>query len=226
MADARDILGVDRSAAPPPERKPDRKERVKRPEGMSREAFALLSGGNPIVTSQIMEGLQKEKKGKLAKPTGRGTVVWRPRPFLNQARTDGLQLVHWAKGFKDANGRVRDAHEGDYPFAKFNKKVRRPEGGGGGGGGARGAPCPCRRGRGRPEAVAPAVAPAPPPWSPRQLPRAALARSAPCFATTRRSGPASSPIPPATGAARRRTTCWTWWRRLTSASSSSPTDGT
>jgi hypothetical protein len=131
MADARDILGVDRSAAPPPERKPDRKERVKRPEGMSREAFALLSGGNPIVTSQIMEGLQKEKKGKLAKPTGRGTVVWRPRPFLNQARTDGLQLVHWAKGFKDANGRVRDAHEGDYPFAKFNKKVRRPEGGGG-----------------------------------------------------------------------------------------------
>lgn len=123
MADARDILGVERGAAAPQERKPEKKERMKRPEGMSREAFALLSGSNPIITTQLMEGLKKGKKDKLNKPTGKGTVVWRPQPFINQARTDNLQLVHWAKGFKDANGRVRDAHEGDYPFAKYNKKV-------------------------------------------------------------------------------------------------------
>jgi hypothetical protein len=32
-------------------------------------------------------------------------------------------MVHWVKGYKDANGRIRDAQEGDYPFAKYNKKV-------------------------------------------------------------------------------------------------------
>lgn len=122
MADARDILGVERGAAALPERKPEKKERMKRPEGMSREAFALLSGSNPIMTTQLMEGLKKGKKEKLNKPTGKGTVVWRAQPFTNQARTDSLQLVHWAKGYKDANGRVRDAHEGDYQFAKYNKK--------------------------------------------------------------------------------------------------------
>jgi hypothetical protein len=40
-----------------------------------------------------------------------------------QAREDGLEMVHWVKGYKDANGRIRDAQEGDYPFAKYNKKV-------------------------------------------------------------------------------------------------------
>ncbi|GBF95675.1 hypothetical protein Rsub_08657 [Raphidocelis subcapitata] len=120
MADARDILG-----AAAPLAAAERKAKapvVKRPEGMSREAFELIRNSNPIVTTQLMEELKKGKKEKPNKPTGKGAVVWRALPFLNQARTDGLQLVHWAKGFKDANGRVRDAHEGDYPFAKYNKK--------------------------------------------------------------------------------------------------------
>lgn len=43
---------------------------------------------------------------------------------LPQGREDGLEMVHWVKGYKDANGRIRDAQEGDYPFAKYNKKVR------------------------------------------------------------------------------------------------------
>jgi hypothetical protein len=38
-------------------------------------------------------------------------------------RDDGLELRHWVKGYKDANGRIRDAQEGDYAFAKYNKKV-------------------------------------------------------------------------------------------------------
>ena len=43
MADAKDILGLPR-AAPNSEKKEEKRERerVKRPEGMSREAFALL----------------------------------------------------------------------------------------------------------------------------------------------------------------------------------------
>lgn len=122
MADARDILGVGAPAPAPAKAEKPKQVARKPPKGMSREAFALLEGANPIMTTQIMEGLKKEKKDK-QRPAGRGTVVWRQRPFANQARADALQLVHWAKGFKDSNGRVRDAHEGDYPFAKFNKKV-------------------------------------------------------------------------------------------------------
>lgn len=51
------------------------------------------------------------------------TTPHTPHTNQPQAREDGLELVHWVKGYKDANGRVRDAHEGDYPFAKYNKKV-------------------------------------------------------------------------------------------------------
>jgi DNA methyltransferase 1-associated protein 1 len=43
---------------------------------------------------------------------------------VTACRDDGLELRHWVKGYKDANGRIRDAQEGDYAFAKYNKKVR------------------------------------------------------------------------------------------------------
>lgn len=43
--------------------------------------------------------------------------------WIVQAREDNLELCHWEKGYKDANGRIRDANEGDYPCAKYNKKV-------------------------------------------------------------------------------------------------------
>lgn len=246
MADARDILGVAASGGAP-ERKPEKKERMKRPEGMSREAFALLSGSNPLVTSQLMEGLKKGKKDKLNRPTGRGTVVWRQRPFTNEARTDGLQLVHWTKGFKDANGSVRDAHEGEYQYAKFNKKVSRAWWWWGLGGGrieGRGAgvrECYKRvsangagRGRSSPGCWTRRVAarrcnahmaagclaarrapaggafachmPRPAPPQPEPRPPSPPASSAPCTATTRRSGPTSSTRPTAAGAERRRTT--------------------
>jgi DNA methyltransferase 1-associated protein 1 len=126
MADVKDILGVPRGQAGE-ERKPEQKakpERMKRPEGMSREAFALLGGSNPVIPSQLLDGLKKKDK-LLAKPkpSTKGTVIYRLKPFINQARDDHLQLVHWVKGYKDANNRIRDAQEGDYPFAKYNKKV-------------------------------------------------------------------------------------------------------
>lgn len=43
--------------------------------------------------------------------------------FVICCRDDGLELRHWVKGYKDANGRIRDAQEGDYAFAKYNKKA-------------------------------------------------------------------------------------------------------
>jgi DNA methyltransferase 1-associated protein 1 len=122
MADVKDILGVGRGGAPPEARKPEKKERMKRPEGMSREAFALLGGGaNPAIPRHMLDGFKK-KEAK-PKPSHKGVVTFQWKPFVNQARKDNLQLRHWTKGFKDATGRIRDAHEGDYQFAKYNKKV-------------------------------------------------------------------------------------------------------
>lgn len=125
MADVKDILGVPRGPVAT-EAKSEQKakpEKMKRPEGMSREAFALLGGSNPVIPSHLLDGLKKKDKLAKPKPSTKGTVIYRYKPFRNQARDDALELKHWVKGFKDANGRIRDAHEGDYPFAKYNKKV-------------------------------------------------------------------------------------------------------
>lgn len=63
MADVRDILGVPRGGAfaekPDAPAKP--KDRMQRPAGMSREAFALLGGSHPIVPSVLTEELRKKE---------------------------------------------------------------------------------------------------------------------------------------------------------------------
>lgn len=51
-------------------------------------------------------------------------VTWRWQPFSNPARTDNLQLEHWVKCYRDPAGKVRPADEGEYSFAKYNKKVQ------------------------------------------------------------------------------------------------------
>ena len=53
-------------------------------------------------------------------------VTWRWQGFSNSARTDGLQLEHWVKCYKDPTGKVKPAEEGEYSFAKYNKKVWEP----------------------------------------------------------------------------------------------------
>jgi hypothetical protein len=65
----------------------------------------------------MLQGLAERRKQK-------GAVTWKHRPFINQARRDGLQLKHWVKCAKDATGQMREVNEGDYPFAKCNKQVR------------------------------------------------------------------------------------------------------
>ena len=53
-------------------------------------------------------------------------VTWRWQPFSNPARADKLALEHWVKCYKDQTGSTRPADEGEYSFAKFNKKVQAP----------------------------------------------------------------------------------------------------
>ncbi|GMH38166.1 hypothetical protein BSKO_06050 [Bryopsis sp. KO-2023] len=124
MGDVFDVLGVQRGAerletAPKP-----KETKVKRPEGMSREAFSLLDGSHPIMQSELAKGLmRKGEMSRKRKSEGSYHVVYQWKKFKNEAREDGLELSHWVKCYKDAQGNVRDAVGGDYPFAKFNKKV-------------------------------------------------------------------------------------------------------
>lgn len=128
MADVKDILGVPRGSASSQQDAPKTKERVQRPAGMSREAFALLDGSHPIPPTHLTGDLNK--KAALAglkqkrKLSSKGLSTYQFRPFTNPARKDGLVLQHWVKCFKDTAGKLREADE-TYPFAKFNKQVPR-----------------------------------------------------------------------------------------------------
>ncbi len=131
MSDVKDILGVARGKGASGEAKPKKAAapKMKRPTGLSREAFALLGDSHPIMSSQLLEGLKKNKESdqKMAKPkpSTKGIPTWSFKGFKNSARTDGLELKRWHKGYKDLNGRVRESEETEYYYAKFNKKVRR-----------------------------------------------------------------------------------------------------
>lgn len=126
MADVKDILGVPRGSVSLQQDTPKTKERVQRPAGMSREAFALLDGSHPIPPSHLTGDLNK--KAALAglkqkrKISSKGLSTYQFRSFTNPARKDGLVLQHWVKCFKDTAGKLREADE-TYPFAKFNKQV-------------------------------------------------------------------------------------------------------
>ena len=61
MGDVRDILGVPRGQTAERQEAPKTKEKMQRPAGMSREAFALLGGSHPIVPSQLTEELRKKE---------------------------------------------------------------------------------------------------------------------------------------------------------------------
>lgn len=88
----------------------------KRPEGMSREVFALLYNDNkdapPLFPTDTGKGYKQ--KAKLGMQHARS---WKWMPFTNPARTDNAVFYHWR----------RTADEGkEYQFAKFNKKVSVP----------------------------------------------------------------------------------------------------
>lgn len=125
MADIKDIMGVSRMGEAPAEKPAPKAKapRMKRPEGMSREAFALLGDSHPIMSSIEQLVPKKDVKAK-PKPSTKGIVTWLYRPFSSTARTDGYELKKWTKTFKDAHGRIKEPDDADYYFAKFNKHVR------------------------------------------------------------------------------------------------------
>ena len=73
MGDVRDILGVPRGQAGDRQEAPKTKEKVQRPAGMSREAFALLGGSHPIVPSQLTDELRKKEDLKGLKEKRKNT---------------------------------------------------------------------------------------------------------------------------------------------------------
>jgi hypothetical protein len=214
MSDVKDILGMPRAGAAGGEEKPDKskkrkeEEKIKRPEGMSREAFALLRGSHPIIASQMVASVKKKDVLAKPKPSTKGNVTYQYRQFKNQARTDGLELWHWVKCYKGANGDIRDPEESEYPMVKFNKKVS---------GAASFAGCAKQRADGWCTAMRRAE------LRGRVCPSLWLRRCS-CTSTTTTSTTSLSGPTAVTGAARRRTTCSTWLNASTCAGTSLPTD--
>lgn len=126
MSDIRDILGAGRVEKSEVVVK-EKREKAKRPEGMSREAFALLGDQHPIMASHIPIGSNSGmlKKTDLMKPkhTSKATPTYQYLAFRNSARTDDLRLKHWIKTFREPNGNLQDQEDSEYHFAKFDTKV-------------------------------------------------------------------------------------------------------
>lgn len=107
--DIKDILGISRDAGPAQPRAP--KQTIKKPEGMSREVFALLqqdatATGVPLVPTPAQETF-KQKHSRV--------IGWDWRSFKNAARRDSLSLSHWVKN---------NDKSASYSFARFNKRIK------------------------------------------------------------------------------------------------------
>jgi len=104
--DASDILNLPRerpgAAGPAPKIKPPL---TKKPDGVSREVFALTKG-LPCVVPTAATAYKERRKLDKATP-------WRWREFTNSARDDGARFHHWAK--KNDND--------EYYFAQYNKTM-------------------------------------------------------------------------------------------------------
>uniref|UniRef100_A0A7S3UBZ8 Myb-like domain-containing protein n=1 Tax=Picocystis salinarum TaxID=88271 RepID=A0A7S3UBZ8_9CHLO len=132
MANAvKDILGIRPTDASNEKERTSREKAPKKPEGMSREAFALLDtsakhalpSSSYANTKRLMEG-KKPKRSRNKKPPG-APPSWSWMPFRNGAREDNLQLYHWARNTPTPMGRLGTMNEdGEYAFAKYNKTVK------------------------------------------------------------------------------------------------------
>ncbi|OWM67426.1 SWR1-complex protein 4 isoform X2 [Punica granatum] len=110
--DAKDILGLPKTQFPIPQEKKSRppKEPQRKPDGISREVYALTGGIAPLMPSIEVSQLKK-------RPPSDEKITWQWLPFTNSARKDDLQLFHWVRVVNGV------PPTGDYAFAKYNKKV-------------------------------------------------------------------------------------------------------
>lgn len=111
--DAKDILGIQKISLPIPQEKKSRpqKDSQRKPDGISREVYALTGGVAPLMPSIDANQLKKRHQPENEK------ITWEWLAFTNSARKDNLQLYHWVRV---VNG---TPPTGDYSFAKYNKSV-------------------------------------------------------------------------------------------------------
>ncbi|KAH3061959.1 swr complex subunit [Aspergillus fumigatus] len=135
-ADVRDMLDLPAEGQP----RPHKKQKVveKRPEGITRELYALLGERAPPIA--INENRYKGRPKWMSKLRVR---PWQMTPFTNNARSDGLVLRHWQRQSESAKAPALEGAsemevdqvkagggaatpEKEYPFAKYNVKPRVP----------------------------------------------------------------------------------------------------
>ncbi|KAJ5907752.1 hypothetical protein N7495_000434 [Penicillium taxi] len=138
-ADVRDMLDLPAEGQP----RPHKKQKVveKRPEGITRELYALLGERAPPIA--INENKYKGRPKFMNKLRVR---PWSMTPFTNSARTDDLVLNHWQRKhettrpplpevsqievdgpWEEGKEEANKPAELEYPFAKFNIKARVPK---------------------------------------------------------------------------------------------------
>ncbi|KAI9835551.1 MAG: hypothetical protein M1819_002002 [Sarea resinae] len=133
-ADVRDMLDLPTDGHPRPTKK--QKTVEKRPEGITRELYALLGErAPPIAISDHGKYKERPKRAHKAQP-------WESVSFTNPARNDGLVLRHWRRkrdlGTHTTSGQADDGvstdqeskpspQESEYYYAKFNVKIDGPQ---------------------------------------------------------------------------------------------------
>ncbi|KAG5395493.1 hypothetical protein IGI04_017307 [Brassica rapa subsp. trilocularis] len=110
--DAKDILGLPKTPLSLTQEKKSRpqKESHRKPDGISREVYALTGGVAPLMPSIDVTQLKRP-------PPPDEKVAWQWLPVKSSARKDDLQLYHWVRVVNDV------PPTGDYSFAKYNKSV-------------------------------------------------------------------------------------------------------
>jgi DNA methyltransferase 1-associated protein 1 len=111
--DAKDILGLPKTPLSLTQEKKSRpqKDSQRKPDGISREVYALTGGVAPLMPSLDIAQLKRRIQSENEK------ITWQWLPFSNSARNDNLQLYHWVRV---VNG---IPPTGDYSFAKYNKSI-------------------------------------------------------------------------------------------------------
>ncbi|KAG8653321.1 SWR1-complex protein 4 isoform X3 [Manihot esculenta] len=110
--DAKDILGLPKTPLPITQEKKSqpKKDSQRKPDGISREVYALTGGLAPLMPSIDTTQLKR-------RPPSDEKITWQWLPFTNSARKDNLQLYHWVRVVNGVSP------TGDYSFAKYNKSV-------------------------------------------------------------------------------------------------------
>lgn len=106
-ADLRSALSLPATAPSQSQPRKSAPQPSKKPEGISRELYALIGPSAPSLAANLAKPRLKQKPNF----SGRGTTKWEWRPISHPARGDTLQLGHWVKANEPDN---------EYLFAKYD----------------------------------------------------------------------------------------------------------